>query len=37
MAQYFEPSTDTDGNFGNSVEWIKLIVSFYLRFTLKRF
>jgi hypothetical protein len=36
MAQYFEPSTDTDGNFANSVD-NKIIVSFYLRFTLKRF
>ena len=36
MAQFFEPSTDTDANFANSVSG-QANSFFYLRFTLKRF
>ena len=36
MAQYFEPSTDTDANFANSVSGQAKVFS-YLRFILEKF
>ena len=35
MAQYFEPSTDTDANFINPL--VDKLIVFYLRFILEKF